>query len=105
MEANISAKKSVAATLQAIPRKGRSRPACANVESPEVISSLLPSHIRKVDADGAGQRLEPAAALEKDVGQDSGNDDDPEGHRVRPGLIELRHVMEVHAPDRSEQGR
>src|SRR5229473_1679279 len=49
--------------------------------------------------------LEPAAALEIDVRKDPGNDDDQESERIGPGLVELRHVMEVHAPDRSEQSR
>src|SRR6476661_8010189 len=106
MDANISAKNRVAATLQAIPRKGRSRPECGLVESVDVIGNLLPSLPGKVDANRAEPcRLEPAAALEIDVGKDAGNDDDHEGERIGPGLIELRHVMEVHAPDRSEQGR
>src|SRR6266576_1755554 len=101
MPANISAKKRVAASLQAIPRKGRSRPAFGGVESGEVIGSLW----RETERPGnqrRGASLEPAATLEKDIGQYPGNDDDHQRHRIGPGLIDFRHVMEVHAPDRSE---
>src|SRR5712671_7177756 len=101
MAANISAKNRVAASLQAIPRKGRSRPDCGMVESPEVMSSLS----RETERPGNQLGLEPAAALEIDVRKDPGNDDDQESERIGPGLVELRHVMEVHAPDRSEQSR
>src|ERR1051326_472689 len=49
--------------------------------------------------------LEPAAPLEPDIGHHGGDDHHDDGQRIaqRPG--ELRHEAEVHAPDRSEQGR
>ena len=48
---------------------------------------------------------EPAASLEEQVGHRRGQDHEPQRERIAQRPTQLRHELEVHAIDRSDQGR
>src|SRR5512139_1208908 len=65
--------------------------------------AVNPAKTVGLTARGSAKRLQPALAAEVDVRNHGGNQHGHQRHGIAPHLVELRHVVEVHAVDARDE--